>query len=115
MKGGRDWTGGGQVPLSIPRGQRVNPDFLPPCSCPTTGCLNGGGQLKALDTEGRELLQQVERLYSMVRNEAPEDAPGVQELYQHWLQGKDSERASCLLHTQYHAVEKTNSGLNIRW
>ncbi|XP_052050751.1 cytosolic iron-sulfur assembly component 3 [Apodemus sylvaticus] len=83
-------------------------------ACPS-GCLNGGGQLKAPDTDSRELLQQVERLYGMVRSEAPEDVPGVQELYQHWLQGEDSERASRLLHTQYHAVEKTNSGLSIRW
>nr|BAC31620.1 unnamed protein product [Mus musculus] len=83
-------------------------------ACPS-GCLNGGGQLKAPDTEGSELLQQLERLYSMVRTGAPEDAPGVQELYQHWLQGEDSERASRLLHTQYHAVEKPSSGLSIRW
>lgn len=83
-------------------------------ACPS-GCLNGGGQLKALGTDSRELLQQVERLYSMVRSEAPEDAPGVQELYQRWLQGEDSERAGRLLHTTYHAVEKTNSGLSIRW
>ncbi|EGW04386.1 cytosolic iron-sulfur assembly component 3 [Cricetulus griseus] len=83
-------------------------------ACPS-GCLNGGGQLKAPDMQGRELLQQVEKLYSMVRNEAPEDAPGVQELYQHWLQGEGSEQASRLLHTQYHAVEKTNSGISIRW
>lgn len=80
-----------------------------------SGCLNGGGQLKATDVPGKELLQQVERLYSMIRVEAPEDAPGVRELYQHWLQGEGSEQASHLLHTQYHAVEKASSGLNIRW
>lgn len=115
MESGRGWIGGGHVPLSHPGCQRANPDFLPPCPCLTTGCLNGGGQLKAPDTEGKELLQQVERLYNMVRTEAPEDAPGVQELYQHWLQGEDSEQVRHLLHTQYHAVEKTNSGLSIRW
>lgn len=80
-----------------------------------TGCLNGGGQLKALDMPNRDLLQQVERLYDMVKVETPEDVPGVQELYQQWLQGENSERASRLLHTQYHAVEKTSSGLSIRW
>lgn len=64
---------------------------------------------------GKELLLQVERLYSMVRTEAPEDAPGVQELYGHWLQGEGSEQASRLLHTSYHAVEKAGSSLSIRW
>ncbi|KAB0401612.1 hypothetical protein E2I00_007270, partial [Balaenoptera physalus] len=82
-------------------------------ACPS-GCLNGGGQLKAPDMPGKELLQQVERLYSMVRTEAPEDAPGVQELYGHWLQGEGSEQASRLLHTSYHAVEKAGSSLSIR-
>ncbi|XP_024615504.1 cytosolic Fe-S cluster assembly factor NARFL isoform X2 [Neophocaena asiaeorientalis asiaeorientalis] len=83
-------------------------------ACPA-GCLNGGGQLKAPDMPGKELLLQVERLYSMVRTEAPEDAPGVQELYGHWLQGEGSEQASRLLHTSYHAVEKAGSSLSIRW
>ncbi|XP_006172691.1 cytosolic iron-sulfur assembly component 3 isoform X2 [Camelus dromedarius] len=83
-------------------------------ACPA-GCLNGGGQLKAPDRPGKELLQQVERLYSMVRTEVPEEAPGIQELYGHWLQGEGSERASRLLHTSYHAVEKAGSGLSIRW
>ncbi|XP_020032656.1 cytosolic iron-sulfur assembly component 3 [Castor canadensis] len=83
-------------------------------ACPS-GCLNGGGQLKAADVPSRELLLQVERLYGVVRTAVPEDAAGVQELYQHWLQGEGSERARHLLHTQYHAVEKANSGLSIRW
>ncbi|XP_006146422.1 cytosolic iron-sulfur assembly component 3 [Tupaia chinensis] len=83
-------------------------------ACPA-GCLNGGGQLRAADMPSRELLQQVEKLYASVRVEAPEDTPGVPELYRHWLQGEDSARASRLLHTQYHAVEKADSGLSIRW
>ena len=87
-----------------------------PCPvCSPIGCLNGGGQLQAPDRPSRELLQHVERLYGMVRAEAPEDAPGVRELYTHWLQGTDSECAGRLLHTQYHAVEKASTGLGIRW
>lgn len=57
----------------------------------------------------------METLYGMVRAEAPEDAPGVQELYGDWLQGCGSERAGRLLHTHYHAVEKASSGLGVRW
>ncbi|XP_036316106.1 cytosolic iron-sulfur assembly component 3 isoform X2 [Pipistrellus kuhlii] len=83
-------------------------------ACPS-GCLNGGGQLKAPEMPSKELLQHVEKLYSMVRTEAPEDVPGVRELYEHWLRGEGSERASSLLHTSYHAVEKASSGLSIRW
>ncbi|XP_053527754.1 cytosolic iron-sulfur assembly component 3 isoform X2 [Artibeus jamaicensis] len=83
-------------------------------ACPS-GCLNGGGQLKAPEMPGKELLQHVERLYNTVRTEAPEDVPGVRELYQHWLHGEGSERTSSLLHTSYHAVEKASSSLSIRW
>ncbi|GAB5583256.1 nuclear prelamin A recognition factor [Prionailurus iriomotensis] len=83
-------------------------------ACPA-GCLNGGGQLKAPNTPGKELLQRVETLYSTVRTEAPEDAPGIRELYRCWLQGEGSERAGRLLHTSYHAVEKASSSLGIRW
>lgn len=57
----------------------------------------------------------MEILYGMVRTETPEDAPGVQELYECWLQGEGSERAGHLLHTSYHAVEKASSSLSIRW
>lgn len=83
--------------------------------CPCAGCLNGGGQLKAPAGPGRQLLQQVEKLYNEVRVQAPEDVAGVRELYAEWLQGEDSARARRLLHTQYHAVEKASSGLSIRW
>lgn len=83
-------------------------------ACPA-GCLNGGGQLKAPDAPDKQLLQDVERLYGMVRTEAPEDVPGVQELYGHWLHGEGSTQADRLLHTSYHAVEKASSGLSIRW
>ncbi|XP_006897523.1 PREDICTED: cytosolic Fe-S cluster assembly factor NARFL [Elephantulus edwardii] len=83
-------------------------------ACPS-GCLNGGGQLRAPDAQGKELLQQVERLYASVRTQVPEEAPGVRELYEHWLQGPGSDKAGRLLHTQYRAVERASSGFSIKW
>ncbi|XP_007955657.1 cytosolic iron-sulfur assembly component 3 [Orycteropus afer afer] len=83
-------------------------------ACPS-GCLNGGGQLRAPDTHAKELLQQVEQLYREVRTQAPEDAPGVHELYERWLQGEGSDKAGRMLHTQYHAVERASSGFSIKW
>lgn len=73
------------------------------------------GQLKAPDTPGKELLQQVERLYGLVRTEAPEDAPGVQELCERWLQGAGSERAGRLLHTSLTRWRRLALRLSIRW
>ncbi|XP_010001848.1 PREDICTED: cytosolic Fe-S cluster assembly factor NARFL [Chaetura pelagica] len=81
-------------------------------ACPS-GCLNGGGQIKAEGEASKDQLQQVERLYESVQPAAPEDSQAVRELYQQWLGGP--EGAAGALHTQYHAVEKTSTGFNIKW
>ncbi|NXH56445.1 NARFL factor, partial [Rhabdornis inornatus] len=83
-------------------------------ACPS-GCLNGGGQIKLEGESSKEELQQVERLYESLRAEIPEENQAVRELYQHWLGGWGSERALAVLHTRYHAVERANSALNIKW
>ncbi|XP_015498719.1 cytosolic iron-sulfur assembly component 3 isoform X3 [Parus major] len=83
-------------------------------ACPS-GCLNGGGQIKLEGESSKEELQQVERLYESLRAEIPEENQAVGELYQHWLGGWGSEKVLEVLHTQYHAVEKANSALNIKW
>lgn len=77
--------------------------------------MNGGGQIKLEGESSKEELQQVERLYESLRAEIPEENQAVRELYEHWLGGWGSQRAQEMLHTQYHAVEKTNSALNIKW
>ncbi|XP_032930028.1 cytosolic iron-sulfur assembly component 3 [Catharus ustulatus] len=83
-------------------------------ACPS-GCLNGGGQIKLEGESSKEELQKVERLYESLRAEVPEENQAVRELYQHWLGGWGSDRALQVLHTQYHAVERANSALNIKW
>ncbi|XP_005054045.1 PREDICTED: cytosolic Fe-S cluster assembly factor NARFL isoform X2 [Ficedula albicollis] len=83
-------------------------------ACPS-GCLNGGGQIKLEGESSKEELQKVERLYESLRAEMPGENQAVRELYQHWLGGWGSERAQQVLHTQYHAVERANSALNIKW
>ncbi|XP_036594061.1 cytosolic iron-sulfur assembly component 3 isoform X4 [Trichosurus vulpecula] len=83
-------------------------------ACPS-GCLNGGGQIKAEAIAAKDLLQQVEELYEMVRTVVPETSPEIKELYEQWLKGEDSKEAGKILHTQYRAVEKMSSGFNIKW
>ncbi|XP_053133082.1 cytosolic iron-sulfur assembly component 3 [Hemicordylus capensis] len=83
-------------------------------ACPS-GCLNGGGQIRAEGEPSKDLLQQVDRLYGSVRCQKPETDRAVEELYDQWLGGPDSEQAQKALHTQYHAVEKANAGFNIKW
>ncbi|KAJ1096091.1 hypothetical protein NDU88_001237 [Pleurodeles waltl] len=79
-------------------------------ACPS-GCLNGGGQIRAEGDANKDLLQRVEKLYHSLRTEDPDKNHSVAELYQRWLDGK----AENVLHTQYHAVEKMNTGFSIKW
>ncbi|NWU39941.1 NARFL factor, partial [Hylia prasina] len=83
-------------------------------ACPS-GCLNGGGQIKLEGESSKEELQQVERLYESPRAEVPEENQAVRELCEQWLGGWGSGRAQQVLHTQYHAVERENSALSIKW
>lgn len=86
------------------------------CVCVRTGCLNGGGQLKPVaDHFNKELLQQVEAAYRAEQPSVPEEDQRVSELYHTWLKSMGEEKARELLHTQYHAVEKSTSGLTIKW
>ncbi|XP_062999172.1 cytosolic iron-sulfur assembly component 3 [Elgaria multicarinata webbii] len=88
--------------------------YIEVMACPS-GCLNGGGQIKAEGEPGKDLLQQVERLYESVQPETPEMNRAAEELYEQWLGGPTSERARGALHTQYHAVERPSAGFNIKW
>ncbi|XP_042293489.1 cytosolic iron-sulfur assembly component 3 [Sceloporus undulatus] len=88
--------------------------YIEVMACPS-GCLNGGGQIKGEGETSKDLLQQVERAYESVRPEAPETNRAVTDLYEQWLGGLASERTQETLHTQYHAVERANTGFNIKW
>ncbi|XP_072549629.1 cytosolic Fe-S cluster assembly factor narfl [Salminus brasiliensis] len=89
--------------------------FVEVMACPS-GCLNGGGQLKPVaEQSNKELLQQVEDLYRAEQPSAPEEDTRVAELYHTWLESVGEESARQLLHTQYHAVEKSTNGLTIKW
>ncbi|XP_048870804.1 cytosolic Fe-S cluster assembly factor narfl isoform X1 [Brienomyrus brachyistius] len=89
--------------------------FVEVMACPS-GCLNGGGQIRPqADQSNKELLQQVEELYKAESPMNPEEDERISELYHTWLEGVGEAQARKLLHTQYHAVEKASSGLNIKW
>jgi len=89
-------------------------DFVEVMACPS-GCLNGGGQLHPTDGEdSKQWLAKVEEIYSSVAcKDLQYDV--LDRLYTDWLEGKDSDKARHSLHTQYHAVEKMSTALNIKW
>ncbi|XP_063821474.1 probable cytosolic Fe-S cluster assembly factor GL21135 [Ostrinia nubilalis] len=81
-------------------------------ACPS-GCLNGGAQSRPVSGEsGRALVQQLEALYAALPRATDRAA---RRLYAEWLDGRDSDKAKAVLHTAYHAVEKADIALNIKW
>jgi iron only hydrogenase large subunit-like protein len=74
------------------------------------GCLNGGGQIKSTENEkGREMLKNLEKIYSDVKNVfAGTEMFSVQKIYQE----VDPKK----FHTNYHAREKIDlNPLLINW
>nr|XP_060627547.1 cytosolic Fe-S cluster assembly factor narfl-like [Anolis sagrei ordinatus] len=88
--------------------------YIEVMACPS-GCLNGGGQIKAEGETSKDLLQEVESVYESVPPEDPETNRTVADLYEQWLGGPSLERIREALHTQYHAVERANTGFGIKW
>ncbi|KAM3961776.1 putative cytosolic Fe-S cluster assembly factor GL21135 [Aphomia sociella] len=84
-------------------------------ACPS-GCLNGGAQVRPVVGEsGRDLVLQLQGLYSELPLAVPSTNGLVRKLYTDWLDGKDSDKSKAMLHTGYHAVEKSDIALNIKW
>ncbi|CAK0781927.1 hypothetical protein CVIRNUC_005508 [Coccomyxa viridis] len=85
-------------------------DYVEVMACPS-GCLNGGGQLKAGQGQSQQqLLDQLDAIYHdpEVQLRLPEQNPTVAALYSAMAgAGVGSEGAKRLFHTGYHKREKT--------
>jgi iron only hydrogenase large subunit-like protein len=89
--------------------------FVEVMACPS-GCLNGGGQVRPKDGETvKELIVKLNELYATAEMTDPGKCEGVKGLYADWLDGEDSKKVEACLHTQYHAIEKTENAFNIKW
>lgn len=92
-------------------------NFVEVMACPS-GCLNGGAQVRPEQgTSTRELCAQLEEMYKDLPESlsAQTDEVAFQKMYSIFFGGYQSDKAATLLHTQYHAVEKINTALNIKW
>ncbi|XP_058013364.1 cytosolic iron-sulfur assembly component 3 [Ahaetulla prasina] len=88
--------------------------YIEVMACPS-GCLNGGGQIRAEGESSKDLLHRVETLYEVAQPEDPEMNKTIGDLYDQWLGGPTSQQAQDHLHTIYHAVEKGSASFNIKW
>lgn len=89
--------------------------FVEVMACPS-GCLNGGAQIRpasGIET-ARKLVLQLTQAYQNLPQSSIDNSD-IRDIYEHFLDGCHSDKANLLLHTNYHAVEKLNTALNIKW
>jgi len=92
-------------------------DFVEIMACPG-GCLNGGAQLKPEDGSlgaGKDHLAKLDGLFKTLPVSPPEANATAKRLYEEWLGGRESEKTSHELYTDYHEVEKMTNSLAIKW
>ena len=88
--------------------------FVEIMACPS-GCLNGGGQMRASGVDHKDHLSDVIKLYQTIPLTDPSTDPCVATMYHEWLEGASPDTAKQLLHTAYKSVDKTISPLVIKW
>jgi iron only hydrogenase large subunit-like protein len=94
---------------------RCEYDFVEVMACPG-GCLNGGAQLKPPDgADPKEHVAKLDGLFRTLPVAPPETSLTAKRLYDEWLGGQESEKASHELYTEYHEVEKMTNSLAIKW
>ncbi|XP_037957929.1 probable cytosolic Fe-S cluster assembly factor GJ13047 [Teleopsis dalmanni] len=88
--------------------------FVEVMACPS-GCINGGAQIRPpAGMPVRELSLQLEQLYRQLPKSIPDNTV-TKSIYENFFDGAHTDKANMLLHTSYHAVEKIQTALNIKW
>lgn len=94
---------------------KSNYHYVEVMACPS-GCLNGGAQIRPQEgTSLKDVNKTLDSLYASLPTKNPAENDAVRQLFDTWLNGIDSDKANAILHTQYHAIEKINTVLNIKW
>lgn len=81
------------------------------------GCLNGGAQIRPeTNVTPHELTSQLNQLYQQLpKSDVDINDEDIKNVYNKFLDGYYSDKAKSLLQTKYHAVEKMNTAINIKW
>uniref|UniRef100_A0A1Q3G5J1 Putative nuclear architecture related protein n=1 Tax=Culex tarsalis TaxID=7177 RepID=A0A1Q3G5J1_CULTA len=94
---------------------KCNYHYIEIMACPS-GCLNGGAQIRPTGGQSqRELTAELEAMYRSLPASNPENE-AVEMVYTTFLDNAgDNNMRKEFLHTSYHAIEKMNTALNIKW
>lgn len=95
---------------------KSNYHYVEIMACPS-GCLNGGAQIRPQNNQSqKELTHDLEEMYRSLMNSQPENNEAVSDVYKEFFNaGSSDDKTQNLLHTSYHALEKTSTSLNIKW
>jgi iron only hydrogenase large subunit-like protein len=93
--------------------------FVEVMACPS-GCLNGGGQIRAENAadreEARAKLRAVTSVFATAASDSEDFREALLPFYRAFVGGEPgSEAAKQLFHTEYHAVPPMESGLVVNW
>ena len=102
--------------------KRCDYDFVEIMACPS-GCLNGGAQSRLTEdnsgvissSSSKAMLKDLESLHDAIQKQIPSENREVDLVYSDWLGGRNSDKASHFLYTDYHEVEKMTNSLTIKW
>ncbi|KAM7263185.1 hypothetical protein ACFE04_000868 [Oxalis oulophora] len=96
--------------------QKCDFHFVEVMAC-SSGCLNGGGQIKPKPGQSpKDLIKLLETAYmENVLVADPFENPLVKVLYKEWLEQPGSEKAKKCMHTEYHPVVKTITAQLNNW
>lgn len=85
--------------------------------CFHSGCVSGRGQAESVVGRlDKNLIQQMEEVYSSLPVHLPEVTPALHTLYHDWLQGQDSPQVNMLLHTQYKSqIQSQTQPPHMQW
>lgn len=93
-------------------------DYVEVMACPS-GCLNGGGQVKAFASEPGVLIEQLKHDYNSgdyLEPRSPESNSSLEQLYKTWVGDMPgSSQAKSILHTTYTKREKTVTSVISDW
>lgn len=82
------------------------------------GCVNGSAQIRPRgDSTTKELIVKLERSFNQLPSTVYKSGENglINDLYESWLGGRQTDKAKAMLHTTYHAIPKNNLTLNIKW
>ncbi|XP_065200810.1 cytosolic Fe-S cluster assembly factor narfl [Planococcus citri] len=90
-------------------------DFIEIMACPS-GCINGSAQVRPSDgVTSKEMIEKLKKMYyELPKCSVQKSNETALQVCDKWIRN-DDDKFKSMLHTSYHAVQKSAASLNIKW